>query len=317
MAKKKAAAHGGGHGWFVTFADLMGLLVAFFVMLVAFSNQDQKKLQIVAGSMREAFGTQTAIRYAGIVEVDGLPTRPRLKNADKIKPEDASSTPSPDEKSRNSNFGARIANDGAFALASASLRQAMQEMPEIAELSKQVMIEESKQGLNIELVDQNGSSMFPEGSKEPYERTRRLVQRLSATLQDDAVPGFDLRPHRGEQAARQAGLRSMGAVRRPRQLDPQDSRGGGRADRELLHGGRAGRHPAVVPGRSLRRGQPPRHDHPDARGAAASGRPQALNSLSYFPRNDWPWSLLFSAGGCIKPAPDVAMQPKPAFPIHD
>jgi chemotaxis protein MotB len=182
MAKKKAAAHGGGHGWFVTFADLMGLLVAFFVMLVAFSNQDQKKLQIVAGSMREAFGTQTAIRYSGIVEIDGLPTRPRLKNADKIKPEESSATPSPDEKSRNSNFGARIDNDGAFALASASLRQAMQDMPEIADISKHVMIEESKQGLNIELIDQNGSSMFPEASKEPYERTRRLVQRLAAPL---------------------------------------------------------------------------------------------------------------------------------------
>ena len=55
-------------------------------------------------------------------------------------------------------------------------------MPEIAELSKQVMIEETKQGLNIELIDQNGSSMFPEASKEPYERTRRLVQRLAASL---------------------------------------------------------------------------------------------------------------------------------------
>ena len=54
MAKRKQA-HAGGHGWFVTFADLMGLLVSFFVMLVAFSNQDQKKLQIVAGSMRDAF----------------------------------------------------------------------------------------------------------------------------------------------------------------------------------------------------------------------------------------------------------------------
>lgn len=182
MAKKKGAAHGGGHGWFVTFADLMGLLVAFFVMLVAFSNQDQRKLQIVAGSMREAFGVQTAIRYSGIVEIDGLPTRPKLKNADKIKPDEASATPSPDEKSRNSNFGARIDNDGAFALASASLRQAMQDMPEIAELSKHVMIEESKQGLNIELMDQNGSSMFPEASKEPYERTRRLVQRLAGPL---------------------------------------------------------------------------------------------------------------------------------------
>jgi chemotaxis protein MotB len=180
--KKKGAAHGGGHGWFVTFADLMGLLLAFFVMLVASSTQDKKKLQIIAGSMREAFGTQTAMRMSGIIEIDGLPTRPQLKNVDNIKPEEASATPSPDEKSRNSNFGARIDNSGAFALASASLRQALQNMPEIAELSKQIMIEETKQGLNIELVDQNGSSMFPEGSKEPYERTRRVVQRLSPAL---------------------------------------------------------------------------------------------------------------------------------------
>ena len=35
MARRKEA-HGGGHGWFVTFADLMGLLVSFFVMLVAY-----------------------------------------------------------------------------------------------------------------------------------------------------------------------------------------------------------------------------------------------------------------------------------------
>jgi len=180
--KKKGEAHGGGHGWFVTFADLMGLLVAFFVMLVAFSSQDQKKLQIVAGSMREAFGVQKAIRYTGIIEVDGLPTRPKLKNAAKIDPEDASPTPGPDDKSTNTNFGARSGQAGAFALASASLRQALQDMPEIAELSKQVMIEESKQGLNIELMDQNGSSMFPESSKEPYERTHRLVQRLASTL---------------------------------------------------------------------------------------------------------------------------------------
>ena len=59
MAKKKRGdAHGGGHGWFVTFADLMALLLAFFVMLVAFSTQDANKLKIVAGSMREAFGVQ-------------------------------------------------------------------------------------------------------------------------------------------------------------------------------------------------------------------------------------------------------------------
>lgn len=182
MARKKEAAHGGGHGWFVTFADLMGLLVAFFVMLVAFSTQDQKKLQIVAGSMREAFGVQTQTRKAGIIEVEGLPTRPRLKNVANINPEESSPTPGPDQRTGDRKFGARLNEDGAFALASVSLRQALQDMPEIAEISKHVMIEETKQGLNIEVVDQDGRSMFPEGAREPYERTRRLLQRIAAQL---------------------------------------------------------------------------------------------------------------------------------------
>jgi chemotaxis protein MotB len=186
MAKKRGAAHGGGHGWFVTFADLMGLLVAFFVMLVAFSTQDQVKLQIVAGSMRDAFGVQDRVRYSGVIEVPGLPTRPKLKNAAPIPPEEASATPTPDEHGRQHVYGNKFPEDRAFALAAASLRQALQDMPDITELSKHLMIEETKQGLNIEIVDQDGRSMFAEGSKEPNERTRRLVQKLAAPLKATA-----------------------------------------------------------------------------------------------------------------------------------
>ena len=181
MARKKEAAHG-GHGWFVTFADLMGLLVSFFVMLVAFSNQDQQKLQIVAGSMRDAFGVQMSVRYSGVIEVPGLPTRPKLKNAAHIPPEEASATPTPDEHDRKRTNGARLQEDRAFALAAASLRQALQDMPELTEISKHIMIEESKEGLNVEIVDQDGRSMFPEGSQEPYERTRRVIERLATPL---------------------------------------------------------------------------------------------------------------------------------------
>src|SRR5262244_627154 len=153
MAKKKRGdGHGGGHGWFVTFADLMGLMMSFFVMLVAFSTQDQQKLKIVAGSMRDAFGVQTQSRFSGIIESDGIPTRPKLKIT------------------------------RAFALASASLRQALQDMPELTEISKHIMFEETKQGLNLEIVDQDGRSMFADGSKVPYDRTRRLIQKLAAPL---------------------------------------------------------------------------------------------------------------------------------------
>jgi chemotaxis protein MotB len=181
MGKRRGAPHTVGHGWYVTFADLMGLLVAFFVMLVAFSNQDQQKLQIVAGSMRDAFGVQQP-RFSGVIEAQGLPTRPRLKNAAHIPPEEASQTPTPDEGDRKRNFGAKLNDDRAFALASASLRQALQDSPELAEISKHIMVEETKQGLNIEIVDQDGRSMFPEGSKEPFERTRKLIQRLATPL---------------------------------------------------------------------------------------------------------------------------------------
>jgi chemotaxis protein MotB len=175
MGRRKEA-HGGGHGWFVTFADLMGLLVSFFVMLVAFSNQDSKKVEAVAGSMRDAFGVQKIVRYSGIVETDGLPTRPKIKNAAHIAPEDSSLTPTPDEQ------GSAATNDQAFALAAASLRQALRDMPELTEASKRIMIEETEGGLNIDIVDQDGRSMFPEGSKDPYQRTRQIIQKIAGPL---------------------------------------------------------------------------------------------------------------------------------------
>jgi chemotaxis protein MotB len=183
MAKKKRGdAHGGGHGWFVTFADLMGLMMSFFVMLVSFSTMDNQKLKIVAGSMRDAFGVQSDARYSGIIESDGLPTRSKVKNTAHIDPNDASNITSPEERQRSRIAGAILKTDRDFALASASLRQALQDMPELTEISKHIMFEETEQGLNLEIVDQDGRSMFADGSKVPYDRTRRLIEKLAAPL---------------------------------------------------------------------------------------------------------------------------------------
>ena len=177
MARRKEA-HGGGHGWFVTFADLMGLLVSFFVMLVAFSNQDAKKVQAVAGSMRDAFGVQPIAQYSGVVESDFSVVRPYIKNAAHIQPQDSSLTPTPDEK------GTDGARDKKFMLAVASLRRALDSLPDLAEASKHIMLEETKLGLNINIVDQQGSPMFAEGSVEPYESARKLFQEIAGPLRD-------------------------------------------------------------------------------------------------------------------------------------
>ena len=92
--------------------------------------------------------------------------------------------PTPDEHDRQREYGAKLEKDQAFALAAASLRQALQDMPELAEASKHIMVEETEEGLNIDIVDQEGRSMFPEGSKEPYERTRRIIEKLAGPLKD-------------------------------------------------------------------------------------------------------------------------------------
>jgi chemotaxis protein MotB len=181
MARRKAG-HVGGHGWFVTFADLMGLLMSFFVMLVAFSNQDASKAQMLAGSMHDAFGVQPNPSPSVLTEVSGLSTRSHLKQAWRIPPEEASATPQQDEHDRHEVPGTRLKEDHAFALAAASLRQALQGMPELTETSKHVTIEETKDGLNVEIVDQDGRSMFPEGAKEPYERTRKLIEKIARPL---------------------------------------------------------------------------------------------------------------------------------------
>jgi chemotaxis protein MotB len=49
------------------------------------------------------------------------------------------------------------------------------------------MFEETPQGLNLEIVDQDGRAMFPDGSEVPYERTMRMVQRLAAPLRATAL----------------------------------------------------------------------------------------------------------------------------------
>lgn len=60
MSKKATSA--AIPAWVVTFADLMSLLLAFFVLLFSFSELDKAKYKQVAGSLRDAFGVQQEIR---------------------------------------------------------------------------------------------------------------------------------------------------------------------------------------------------------------------------------------------------------------
>lgn len=191
MVKRNRKVEGGAPLWIVTFADLMSLLVVFFVLIISFSIQDKEKLQVVAGSMREAFGVKDTSRKTGIIEVEGIPIRDYMKDISQVSQElDSDFAQERHEKRRkqgpeantNDTLEADIEKPRQFATAAASLRQAWQEMPEITEISNNIILEESDEGLHIMLVDQDGRSMFREGSKYPYETTRRLLAKIAPVI---------------------------------------------------------------------------------------------------------------------------------------
>lgn len=51
----------GAPAWFVTFADLMVLLMCFFVLMLSFSEMDEAKFKLMSGSLTETFGVQSEI----------------------------------------------------------------------------------------------------------------------------------------------------------------------------------------------------------------------------------------------------------------
>lgn len=52
----------GAPAWVMTFADLMSLLMCFFVLLLSFSEIEASKFKQIAGSMEQAFGVQREVK---------------------------------------------------------------------------------------------------------------------------------------------------------------------------------------------------------------------------------------------------------------
>ncbi len=193
MRRRQKSSGAGAPEWLVTFADLMSLLAAFFILIISFSIQDEKKMQIVAGSMRDAFGVERQTRRSGVIEIDGVPEREFLKRQSLV-PQENETAFARTRHDRNTAQGPEanthriettdVETPRDFSTAAASLRQAWQEMPEILEISDQIIFQETEQGLDIQIVDQEGRSMFPPGSRYPYERTRLLLEAMAPKLAD-------------------------------------------------------------------------------------------------------------------------------------
>ncbi|HZS84139.1 MAG TPA: flagellar motor protein MotB [Stellaceae bacterium] len=70
-----------------------------------------------------------------------------------------------------------------FAAAEFSLRQAIQDIPDLKQLAQNLIIDRTPEGLRIQLVDQDKYSMFPLGSSEMVDSAKKLMALVARVVQ--------------------------------------------------------------------------------------------------------------------------------------
>lgn len=178
---KKIKKGGGGHhggAWKVAYADFVTAMMAFFLLmwLINTSSPEQKRgiadyfaPASVSPSTSGSGGILggTSLGAAGVMQEGGTPLFEQ--QAPQSEASDAA------DKTEADLQAVAEAEMAAFMEAELSLRQALEDMPELADLSRHVIVDQTAEGLRIQLVDQEGRPMFAPGSAEPNERARRLL----------------------------------------------------------------------------------------------------------------------------------------------
>lgn len=205
---KKVYKSGGGHGggaWKIAYADFVTAMMAFFLLLWLLNSATQEQLEgvsdyfapstastsesgggdILAGRTmgEEGVSQQDASRPSVVVD---LPP-PKIGAADLEDVEDGEAAAQRLEEQQKQQ------EDEQFEKAKAALEEAIQASPQLKQLSKSLLIDNTPEGLRIQLIDQEGQAMFPSGGTEMYPQARKVLELVSQVIkempQDIAISG--------------------------------------------------------------------------------------------------------------------------------
>ena len=200
--------------WMGTFADLMSLLMCFFVLLLAFSEMDVLKFKQIAGSMKFAFGVQNKIEVkdipkgTSVIAMEFTPGKPEPTPIETIQQQtvemtqqmlefqagDESSAGGRQEQRGNKRGGESQSTAQQQAseqsISAADQEQVNELVKKIAQqLEQQIMdgaVELESLGQQIIIrIRENGS--FPSGSAFLQPKFKPIIRDIAALLKD--VPG--------------------------------------------------------------------------------------------------------------------------------
>jgi chemotaxis protein MotB len=199
----KKSGHGGHHGgaWKVAYADFVTAMMAFFLLMWLINTTTPEQKRGIADYFAPQSIAQTVSGSGGVLggKVMGEESA-HAGGAQSVMQKQSPPSPASPVKSlasgvtggatgasqNNSIPNTSSAQDGEFAHAAEAIRQTIQDNPDIANLSHQVMLEQTPQGLRIQLVDQDGRPMFQQGTNEPMPYTKKLLAAVGQVI--DTLP---------------------------------------------------------------------------------------------------------------------------------
>jgi len=200
IKKVKKVSGGGHHGgaWKVAYADFVTAMMAFFLLMWLISTSTPEQKRGIADYFAPASVSASSNGSGGILGgtalgQDGIQGRGSSSVVERISSETSRDSSSQDDSNGTPRTSAEVSADAMAAAmarredamlqsAEMSLRQAMQDMPELAELSKHVIIDLTPDGLRIQLIDQEGRPMFEAGSAEPTDRAKTLLRAIAPVI---------------------------------------------------------------------------------------------------------------------------------------
>ena len=194
----KKGGHGGHHGgaWKVAYADFVTAMMAFFLLMWLINTTTPEQKRGIADYFAPQSIAQTVSGSGGVLggKVMGADSA-HAGGAQSVMQKQ--SPPSPNSQtnamaaggaqgganaSSASTADSQSAQDGEFNHAAEAIHQTVQDNPDLANLSHQVITEKTPQGLRIQLVDQDGRPMFQQGSAELTPYARKLLAAIGGIV---------------------------------------------------------------------------------------------------------------------------------------
>lgn len=212
---KKVKKHGGhghhGGAWKVAYADFVTAMMAFFLLLWLLNAVTQQQLEGISDYFSPISKNTTTTGGDGILQGETISnkgvfnsrekekTRAELRRSqlaleanrtDDAEQSEATRQPQPDgdtdgnesESAAGQNDRPHVTEDALFARAEAAVKQAFDEHPELKPLANSLIMENTPEGLRIQIVDQDGLPMFPRGQAVMYQYTRRMLGIVSKAI---------------------------------------------------------------------------------------------------------------------------------------